>query len=216
MPSPVWISAFFSPHAFSVAVLLNYSRHSGDPFDMLTFDHVVFHIASLLVTRDNTKKNNSEFIFLTCSLPFSISSLTLLWWSVVIQVKDNSNDDGPPETGCLINGLHLNGAVWCRQSHCLLSPKDGILFDEMPTVSQWYSHICIRHSNILNSSVSLPHATHSSSKQLDLVTTDASRCCRRTICSSTQLHVPGVSNNGTSYDDEMQCQLFHEYSVALR
>lgn len=41
MPALVWISAFFSPHAFLAGILLNYSRQNGVPYDALTFEHVV-------------------------------------------------------------------------------------------------------------------------------------------------------------------------------
>lgn len=39
------------------------------------------------------------------------------------------------EIGCLVNGLFLDGGAWCRKKNHLVEAKNGILFDEMATVS---------------------------------------------------------------------------------
>lgn len=51
-----------------------------------------------------------------------------------------------PEIGCLVNGLFLDGAAWCPVKNHLIEPKNGILFDQMVTVSrywnaQWHSSL---------------------------------------------------------------------------
>lgn len=68
----------------------------------------------------------------------------------MFQVKDDGGDiNVAPDIGCFINGMYLDGAVWCSSNHRLMEPKDGILFDEMPTVSYL---LCVSHAPILNSS----------------------------------------------------------------
>lgn len=45
------------------------------------------------------------------------------------------NGECIPEIGCLVNGLFLNGGAWCRAKNHLVEPKNGLLFNEMATVS---------------------------------------------------------------------------------
>lgn len=40
-----------------------------------------------------------------------------------------------PEIGCLVNGLFLDGGAWCHTNNHLVEPKNGLLFNEMATVS---------------------------------------------------------------------------------
>lgn len=86
---------------------------------MLTFDHVVFN---------------------TLEITLKISQIIVYFSANEYQVKDDGNViNMAPDIGCFINGMYLDGAVWCSNNHYLIEPKDGILFDEMPTVSNLLS-----------------------------------------------------------------------------
>lgn len=52
-----------------------------------------------------------------------------------LQMDETANGECVPEIGCLVNGLFLDGAAWCRCKNHLVEPKNGILYDEMVTVS---------------------------------------------------------------------------------
>lgn len=63
-------------------------------------------------------------------------------------MKDDGKDvNDVPDIGCFINGMYLDGAIWCTDNHFLIEPKYGILSDEMPTVSYLLSFArCILNS----------------------------------------------------------------------
>lgn len=46
-----------------------------------------------------------------------------------------SNESSDNEMGCLVNGFFLDGAAWCPSKKHLVELKDGILYDEMASVS---------------------------------------------------------------------------------
>ncbi|XP_031619236.1 LOW QUALITY PROTEIN: dynein heavy chain 7, axonemal [Contarinia nasturtii] len=48
-------------------------------------------------------------------------------------VEPNDSSKCVPDIGCLVNGLYLDGAAWCRTKNRLIESKVGILFDEMVT-----------------------------------------------------------------------------------
>lgn len=50
-----------------------------------------------------------------------------------------------PTTGCLINGLYLEGAAWCSDKHCLIEMENGRIHNEMATVREYFtlsSQVC--------------------------------------------------------------------------
>lgn len=57
---------------------------------------------------------------------------------LVLQTDESDDGKCTPEIGCLVNGLFLDGAAWCRFKNHLVDPKNGILLDEMVTVSIQY------------------------------------------------------------------------------
>lgn len=62
--------------------------------------------------------------------------------NLTAQVKDDGDDiKDAPDIGCFINGMYLDGAVWCTHNHYLIEPKDGLLFDEMPTVVIYFHYL---------------------------------------------------------------------------
>lgn len=57
-------------------------------------------------------------------------------------MKDDGTDiNVAPDIGCFVFGMYLDGAAWCSINHYLVEPKDGIPFDEMPTVTYLLSVI---------------------------------------------------------------------------
>lgn len=63
-------------------------------------------------------------------------------------VESNDSSKCVPDIGCLVNGLYLDGAAWCRTENHLVESKHGILFDEMVTVST--IHTTYKHYTYTN------------------------------------------------------------------
>jgi dynein heavy chain len=45
-------------------------------------------------------------------------------------------DETPPEDGCQITGLHIAGARWDRENHCLAEPRPSRMTETMPVI--WF------------------------------------------------------------------------------
>lgn len=63
--------------------------------------------------------------------------LTSMHTMVAHQTRDLESIE--PTTGCLINGLYLEGAAWCGDKHCLIEMENGRIHNEMATVREYFT-----------------------------------------------------------------------------
>lgn len=126
-PTGFWLSAFFSPNAFVLAIQLSFSRKQGFAFNSLTFDCQVRTL----------KKLSEKWV------PLIVGELIGCFMSPRPRdrkVKDCIDADGSavdeqPDIGCLIDGLFLDGAAWSSTNHHLIESRIGVRFESMPPVS---------------------------------------------------------------------------------
>ncbi|XP_072105024.1 dynein axonemal heavy chain 6-like isoform X2 [Mobula birostris] len=109
-PSAFWLSAFFSPQGFLVALLQNHARKHGVPMDSLTFS---FHI---LPFSEDTEDHSS---------PTKHRSNT---WTKAFKGR------AAPDDGAVLFGFYLDGASWDPKAETLKDCRVGQRFCKMPAI----------------------------------------------------------------------------------
>ncbi|XP_059839458.1 dynein axonemal heavy chain 6-like [Hypanus sabinus] len=109
-PSAFWLSAFFYPQGFLVALLQNHARKHGVPMDSLTFS---FHI---LPFSKDTEDHSS---------PTKHRSNT---WTMAFKGR------AAPDDGAVLFGFYLDGASWDPEVKTLKDCSMGQRFCKMPAI----------------------------------------------------------------------------------
>ncbi|XP_070181014.1 dynein axonemal heavy chain 6-like [Littorina saxatilis] len=108
-PNSFWLPGFFFPQGFLTAVLQNHARKVGISVDSLVFD---FHVLKYQGEVSETARRKASLVI----HDMAYAGLA------------------PPEDGVRIFGLHLDGASWDPDAHCLRDSHTDQRFHRMPEI----------------------------------------------------------------------------------
>ena len=117
-PPSFWISGFFFTQSFLTGTLQNFARAMTIPIDMLAFDCAQPTFPAACTQTDGTRVRCADYV-----------------------EQFGFKAESPPELGCYIHGLYIEGCTWDADNNTLTESEPKTLFVQMPTI-----HIVVAQS----------------------------------------------------------------------